>query len=148
MHLLLFIMAMAKAAKPAICTSDFLNYPIGNKGGSYWKPKNFIEGGIRPSLIRVQHDTCRCLPKRERFWPHMVAAAVWVKPNEGTIRIEYEVKEEHTRQIERMLACMGEPEFTVEPMPYKSDIVYTDGRQEVFPRYPIWLYLKDSAVLT
>ena len=108
-------------------------------------PKNFLEGAVRPGLLRVQEDVCRCLPRRSSQWPSLVTADLWVQPNKGKIRIEYELKEEQTPQIDRMLACMGEPNFTVEPMPYKSDIIYPDGREEVFPRYPVWLYLKEDS---
>ena len=67
-----------------------------------------------------------------------------MKPNLGQIRIEYAVKEDKTPQLDRMLACMGEPRLTVDPMPYRSDIVYADGREEVFPRYPIRLYMSNA----
>ena len=73
-----------------------------------------------------------------------MAASIWVKPNVGQIRIEYAVNEERTPQLDKMLACMGEPQLTVERMPYRSDIVYADGREEVFPRYPVLLYLTDG----
>jgi len=112
-----------------------------NRGRS-WLPENFLEGGIRPSLLRVQRDACRCAPRRASKRPEFVEASVWVKPNLGHIRIEYAVKEEKTPQIDKMLACMGEPRLTVEPMPYRSDMVYPDGREEVFPRYPVLLKLK------
>ena len=55
------------------------------------------------------------------------------------------IDEERTKQIDRMLECMGEPEISVTPMPYKSDVVYTDGRKYVFPKYPLWIYLNDEA---
>ena len=145
MHLLFLIMTLAQAAKLPFCTQDLSGYPLPWTGGPLSKPANFREGAVRPGLQRLQDDVCRCLPRRSSKWPDIVMAHLWVEPNKGTIRIEYIVKEQSSRQIERMLECMGDPKFTVEPMPYQTDIIHPDGRKAVFPRYPIWLYLKEDS---
>ena len=143
MPLIWLILGLAQAAKPSICSADLTE--VGLPGGDRsWIPDNFLEGSIRPSLLRIQDDACRCIPRRSRQRPEVVAASIWVKPNVGQIRIEYAVNEERTPQLDKMLACMGEPQLTVEPTPYRSDIVYADGREEVFPRYPVLLYMTDG----
>ena len=143
MHLLLLTLGLAQAAMPPICDADLTEVDLPGRDRS-WLPGNFMEGGIRPSLLRVQEDVCRCTPRRKGQWPEVVRASVWVKPNIGEIRIEYAVNEERTPRMDKMLACLGVPVLTVAPMPYKSDMVYPDGREEVFPRYPIWLHLTDT----
>jgi hypothetical protein len=143
MSLLLLIMTLAHAAKPPICKQDLSDYPLPGREKAYWMPKNFLEGAVRPSLLRLQEDACRCLPRRSSRWPHVIVGDVWTQPNQGKIRIEYTIKEDATPQLERMLECMGEPILVVDPMPYKSDIVYPDGREEVFPRFPLWLYVTE-----
>jgi hypothetical protein len=85
------------------------------------------------------------VPRRSSKWPALVKAHLWVEPNQGKIRIEYLIDEEGTPSIDRMLECMGEPKFSVEPMPYQADIIHPDGRKPVFPRYPVWLYLKEDS---
>ena len=143
MPLIWLILGLAQADRPSICNADLTKVRLSGEARS-WLPDNFLEGGIRPSLLRIQGDACRCIPRRVSKRPELVSASVWVKPNLGQIRIEYAVSEEPTPQLDRMLACMGEPRLTVEPMPYRSDIVYADGREEVFPRYPILLYIADA----
>ena len=71
------------------------------------KPVNFAEGAVRPGLLRVQDDVCRCVPRRSRQWPALVKAHLWIEPNQGKIRIEYIIDEERTQSIDRMLQCMG-----------------------------------------
>ncbi len=145
MHLVFLIMTFAHAAKSPLCTQDFSEYPLPMRTGVLSKPANFAEGAVRPGLLRVQEDMCRCLPRRASRWPALVKSNLWVQPNEGKIRIEYIIDEERTPPIDRMLECMGEPTFDIEPMPYTTDIIYTDGRKAVFPRYPIWMHLKDDS---
>jgi hypothetical protein len=134
MHVLFLIMTLAHAAKPPVCTQDFLAYPLPIQVGSLSKPANFGERAVRPGLLRVQDDVCGCVPRRSSKWPALVKANLWVEPNQGKIRIEYIIDEERTRSIDRMLECMGEPKFSVEPMPYQTDIIYPDGRKAVLPR--------------
>ena len=138
-------MTLAQAAKLPFCTQDLSAYPLPQTGGPLSNPANFREGAVRPGLQRLQDDVCRCLPRRSSKWPDLGIAHLCVEPNKGSIRIEYLVKEQSSRQIERMLECMGEPKLSVEPMPYQTDIIYPDGRKPVFPRYPIWLYLKGDS---
>jgi hypothetical protein len=145
MHLLFLLMTIAGAAEPSFCSQDLLDYPLPMMPGVLSKPANFGEGALRPGLLRLQDDLCRCVPRRSSKWPDIVIAHLWLQPNKGKIRIEYMVKEEQSRQIDRMLECMGEPKFSVEPMPYQSDIIYSDGRKPVFPRYPVWVELKTHA---
>jgi hypothetical protein len=145
MHVLFLIMTLAQAAKPPVCTQDFSVYPLPIQVGSLSKPAHFGEGAVRPGLLRVQDDVCHCVPRRSSKWPALVKAHLWVEPNQGKIRIEYIIDEEGTPSIDRMLECMGEPKFSVEPMPYQTDIIHPDGRKPVFPRYPVWLYLKENS---
>ncbi len=142
MPLLLLIMTLAWAAKPSICFEELSDHPLSSKGRSYWLPTNFLEGAVRPGLLRFQDDLCRCLPKRPSQWPNRVMGYLWVQPNKGRIRIQYVVNDEKSSKIDQMLGCMGEPKFSVKPMPYKSDMIFTDGREAVFPRYPILVVLK------
>jgi hypothetical protein len=146
MHLLFLLMTMAGAADPSLCSQDLSDYPLPMMGGPLSKPANFREGALRPGLLRLQDDLCRCVPRRSSKWPDIVIADLWVQPNKGTIRIEYTVKEQQSRQIDRMLECMGEPKVSVEPMPFQTDIIYTDGRAPVFPRYPVRVELADDRV--
>ena len=143
MPLIWLILGLAQAAKPSICSADLTE--VGLPGGERsWIPDNFLEGVFGPVCFASRTMLCRCIPRRPRQRPEVVAASIWVKPNVGQIRIEYAVNEERTPQLDKMLACMGEPQLTVEPTPYRSDIVYADGREEVFPRYPVLLYMTDG----
>lgn len=144
MNALFLLIAVSQAAKPSICTDDLSTYELPTRRGSMTKPANFTEGAVRPGFVRFRDDMCRCLPWRKRKWPALIKADLWVQPNQGTIKISYAIDEERNQHVDRMLECMGEPNFNVEPMPYTSDMVYTDGRKAVFPRYPIWLYLKEG----
>ena len=145
MHLLFLFMTMAGAAKPPFCKQDLAAFPLPMMPGTLSKPANFGEGALRPGLLRLRDDLCRCVPRRSSKWPDIVIAHLWVQPNKGKIRIEYMVKEQQSQQIDRMLDCMGEPKFSVEPMPYKSDIILPDGQKPIFPRYPVWVYLKEHS---
>ena len=144
MSLLFLITTLAQAATSPLCTQDFLHRPLPVASRLLSKPANFSEGAIRPGLLRVQEDLCRCLPRRSSKWPALVKSNLWVQPNLGKMRIEYIIDEERTKPIARMLECMGEPKFDIEPMPYKSDIIRPDGSEPVFPRYPIWMHLTDG----
>ena len=141
MSLWVLLVSMAHGASPSFCSDDLADFPIPLQGKEAWLPKNFREGGLRPGLLRVQKDLCRCVPRRRHHWPDVVIADVYVTPNQGQVRIEYGLKEPRTTRQGRMLTCMGQPQLTVAPMPYKSDMVYPDGREEVLPRYPIWVEL-------
>ena len=145
MPFLLLFITLAQAAKPSICKSDISTYQLPPAAGGLSGPAGFTEGAVRPGLVRVRDDLCRCVPRRKSKWPDLLKSNLWVRPNEGKIRIEYMIDEERTKHIDRMLECMGEPEISVTPMPYKTDVVYTDGRKYVFPKYPLWIYLSEEA---
>ena len=145
MHVLFMLLTMARAAEPPpFCSQDLSTFPLSLNGKDAWLPKNFKEGALRPGLMRVRDDMCRCLPRLLRHRPDMVKAALYIQPNKGKIRIEYTIEPPWSPQESRMLDCMGEPIMTVEAMPYKSDMVFADGREETFPRYPIWVELDNE----
>jgi len=123
---------------------DLSVFPLSLNGKEAWLPKNFKEGALRPGLMRVRDDLCRCLPRLLRHRPDLVKASLLIQPNEGKIGIDYTIDPPWSPEESRMLDCMGEPMMSVEPMPYKSDIIYTDGREESFPRYPIWVELDNE----
>ena len=145
MHVLLMLLTMARAATPPpFCVEDLSTFPLSLNGKDAWLPKNFKEGALRPGLMRFRDDMCRCLPRLLRHRPDLVKASLHVQPNKGAIRIEYTIDPPWSRQESRMLDCMGKPMMTVESMPYKSDMIFPDGEEEVFPSYPIWAELDNE----
>ena len=69
---------------------------------------------------------------------------VHVEPNTGRVAITYTLRGEDHPRLTRMLRCMGSPQFLVEPMPYTSDIVRSDGRKGTIPPFPLWLHMVDA----
>ena len=141
MHLLFLLVTVAQAAEPPFCSQDLSDYPPPLAGG--FAPKHMRERAVQPGLLRLQEDMCRCLPGLPRNWPSLVKAYLHVDPNGGEMNIEYIIRPQGSRRVSRMYKCMGEPTLTFEPMEYKSDIVYPDGREEVFPAYPVVVDLED-----
>lgn len=137
MHLLFLIVTGVHAAVPPICKADLSDHSVPVSGGPLRAPPDLAERAIRPGLIQVQEDTCRCLPKRRKHRPDRVRATLHIKPNAGTMRLAYTVEPMGTPLIGQMLACMGQPELTFEPMVFVSDIVYSDGTRGNSLRYPV-----------
>jgi len=102
------------------------------------------ERALRPGLMKVQEDTCRCLPKRRKNRPARVRANLHIEPNEGRMRLAYTVEPVGTPPIGRMLECLGEPELAFEPMRYVSDMVYSDGSRASVIRYPVLLTMDNE----
>lgn len=144
MSLLWLFITIAQAAKPAVCSADISRHSFEHRQNRLWLPEGFYERAIRPSMLRLQHDACRCLPRRRSRRPKVAVGHVHVEPNAGRVVISYSLRGEDTPRLERMLRCMGAPSFTVEAMPYTSDIIYPDGRKEVLPPFPLWLHLFDE----
>ena len=129
MTLLWLILTVAHAAKPAVCTADLSEHIRKHRRDAFWLPQGYTERAILPSVHRLQRDACRCLPRRQRRRPEVVMGQVHVEPNAGRVAITYTLRgEDHPDS--RMLRCMGSPQFLVEPMPYTSDIVRSDGRKD------------------
>ena len=119
-----------------ICDQDFSDFRFPSLRGPFVPPEGLEERGLRPSLQYVQQEVCRCLPKRHRHQPSEIRVELHIRPNAGEVTLEYRVEPPWTRPMERMVGCLGEPTLTVEPMPYVTDIVTEDGREEVLG-YPI-----------
>ena len=145
MHLILLFMTWAHAAKDSFCAEDFSAYPL-RAGGTFINSEQYLERAVRPGLLRVQDDLCRCMPRAVRNRPALVKANLHADPNAGEMRVEYIVDSPWSRPVRRMMKCMGEPMLRFEPIHYVSDIIYTDGREEVFPHYPVRIELNNNPV--
>ena len=144
MTLLWLILTVAHAAKPAVCTADLSEHIRKHRRDAFWLPQGYTERAILPSVHRLQRDACRCLPRRLRRRPEVVMGQVHVEPNAGRVAITYTLRGEDHPRLTRMLRCMGSPQFLVEPMPYTSDIVRSDGRKGTIPPFPLWLHMVDA----
>ena len=145
MYLLLLVTNLVCAAKPAFCRAGSANdvFPLREgEGQAYWLPVNFREGALRPGVQRLLIDLCRCLPRRQAKWPASLTGTLWIQPTKGSIRIAYVVSHKDARSVQRIQQCLGESHMKVEPMSYRSDMVFTDGREEAFPPYPVVVHLK------
>ncbi len=136
-------MSVVHAGVPAICRGDLSDTPFPVREGSWSHPKQWVDRALRPGLLRAQEDICRCVPRRRRLQPAEVSAQLRIDPNAGQMTVRYSIEPPLNPQVSQMLACMGQPKVTFEPIAYNSDIVYTDGREEVI-RYPLRLVLKEE----
>ena len=116
MHLLILFVTLAHAAVPAICAEDLSAYPLAVHVGPLQAPKHLVSRALRPGLMKMQEDMCRCLAKFCRNRPSLVKAYLHVDPNGGKTRVEYIVQPPESPPIGRMLECMGEPMLTFEPI--------------------------------
>ena len=134
----------AGAARHPICKQDLSTVNIAPIHGLLAPPADAEERALRPGLVSVQADVCRCLPRRRRHQPDGVLARLHIAPNRGEVRVSYQLhtNAEPARAVGRMQACLGMPTLLVEPMPYRSDMLDGDGQplDEVLV-YPLLLKL-------
>ena len=141
MHLMLLFVSLARAAVPTFCGQGLSEVHLPLSSGPAIHPDHFRERALRPGLMQVQSDLCRCLPRRARNRPAEVTAHLHAEPNAGRMRVEYLVERPWSARVERMMNCMGQPTLSFAPIPYVSDMVLPDGRKEVFPHYPVRIEL-------
>ena len=109
-------------------------------------PEGLEDRGLRPGLLHVQQEVCRCLPRRRSHQPSVIWVLLHIKPNAGEVRVQYHIEPPWTRAMSRMVECLGEPILTVEPMKYRSDIITEDGPLEEVLSYPIEVELGEDGV--
>ena len=109
-------------------------------------PEGMIERGLRPSLLHIQREICRCLPQRQKHQPSHILARLAIQPNAGQIRVKYKTETPWTRPVNRMMECLGEPILSVEPMGYASDMITSEGRVEEVLGYFIMVELGEEGV--
>ena len=109
MHLMLLFVTLARAAELPFCTQDLSDHPLPFSSGRHIEPDHLRERALRPGLMRLREDLCRCLPRWPRNRPALVKAHLHVDPNGGEMRVEYIVKPPWSRPVRQMVKCMGEP---------------------------------------
>ena len=125
------------SSRHPLCKKDFSEVRLPIEHRSFHGPEGFVERGIRPGLLYVQREVCRCLPRRRRHQPASVRANLGIQPNLGEVKVSYRVELPWSRPMRRMVVCLGEPTFTVEPMKYVSDIITEEGRLDEVLDYPL-----------
>ena len=107
--------------KHPICAADYSEFhlPINR----WHLPKDYAGRSVRPGLLYVQAELCRCLPRRRRHQPAEVFAQMHIQPNAGQVRVTYRIDPQDSARLQRMLQCLGEPSISVEPTPYVTDMV-------------------------
>ena len=130
-----------------LCEQDLTERRVPNVSGVLVPPKGMVERGLRPSLIHVQREVCRCLPRRVRNQPEQVLARLQIQPNAGKIQVKYQTETPWTRPVSRMMECLGEPSLSVEPMHYVSDMITQEGREEEVLGYAILVELGQEGVV-
>ena len=110
---------------------------------SAWPGGLFVDGFIWPGILHVHQEVCRCLPRRKRHQPPIIRADLNISPNKGEVHVTYRIDGPQSRPTQRMMACLGEPTLSVEPMAYVSDMITQDGRAEEILVYPIKMVLDD-----
>lgn len=128
--------ALPRHPKRAFCKQDLSAIRLPFHGGGFPAARSLKEHAVRPGLLHVQQELCRCLPRRKRRLPAEVDALLHIQPNAGVVTIHYTVAPSQNRGVGRMMACLGQPTLTVQPIRYVSDIVTKDGKREVL-RYPL-----------
>ena len=128
-----------------LCDEDFSAFRFPPERGPLVPPEEWEDRALRPSLLFIQQEVCRCLPARRSHHPSEVKINLHIRPNAGQITLEYRVASPETQPLEQMVACLGAPTLMVEPMPYVSDIVTEYGREEEVLRYPILLGFEQDA---
>jgi len=131
-------------AKPhPICKNDLSKVPL-NLRGRLMRPAHLEERALRPGVLHVQAEVCRCLPSRPRHQPDAVKAKLHIAPNKGEITVEYIIQspEPDSRRMERMTDCLGHPTMAIEPIPYRSDMRDENGPIEEVFVYPVLLNLE------
>ena len=144
MPFMLLLVTFAHAAKPPFCSQDLSDIPRTVSVGTFIDAEKYRQRVVRPGLMRLQSDLCRCMPFWSRNRPASIKAHLHSKPNKGELRVEYIVKQPWSRPIRRMLKCMGAPKMTFEPIRYVSDMVLPDGKEETFPYFPLVIVLDEK----
>ncbi len=141
---LLLASQLTIARRHPICVGDLSTVPL-NMHGLLMRPVGFEDRALRPGLLNVQADVCRCLPRRRRHHPDAVMARLHIAPNKGEIQVEYILQSTgpRTRPQGRMVPCLGTPTLRVEPMPYRSDMRDANGSADEVLVYPILLQLTE-----
>ena len=136
--------AKRSAAKHPICAQDLSAVALPDQFSGLSGPAGLEGSAIRPGMLRVQQDLCRCLP-RKRHQPAMLRAELHIRPNEGQVDIRYLMDTSLTKPQKRMRSCLGGPTLQVTPMPYKTDMVTADGPVDEVLKYPIHMILDEEA---
>ena len=141
---LLLASQLAIARRHPICDSDLSTVSL-NIHGRLMRPVGLEERALRPGLLHVQADVCRCLPRRRRLHPDAIMARLHIAPNKGEVQVEYILQSigPHTHPQERMTPCLGHPTLQVEPMPYRSDMLDENGTRNEVLVYPILFKLTE-----
>jgi len=126
-----------RSAARAFCALDLSDTPISQGSRRLFGPANLGEGAIRPGLLHVQDDLCRCVPWRRRHQPSVVRAELHIAPNRGHVTVAYRVEQPWSPPVARMVACLGAPMLVVDPLPYRSDMVTEDGPLDEVLVFPI-----------
>lgn len=133
-----------RASHP-ICRSDLSDVPLPEEGRLLSGPRDLDRHAIRPGILKVQDDICRCMP-RSRHQPARVRAELRIHPNEGRVDIHYMLDGPLSPPQKRMRSCLGSPTMDVTPMPYRSDMVTEDGPVDEVLKYPVHMILDEDAV--
>ena len=160
--LLLLLASSALAARPDFCRADLESLSIPWREGVGTPSREEAMRALRPSLLRIQEDICRCI-RKPQHWPEAVQAEVevtpptsactasgqcWglqaeveVTPPMGIAVVRYRVAAELGAAGEELHACMGQPTVTFEAFAYRSDALTGDDRETRF-RYPFKVELE------
>ncbi len=129
-------------AKNPFCKQDLSEVQLPINSSPLVSPEGFVDRGLRPGILHIQKDVCRCLPRRKQHQPSLLSVQMHIKPNAGEIVLEYQADPPWSGPMSRTMACLGKPTLTVEPMRYVSDIITEDGRSEKALVYPVKLELR------
>lgn len=125
------------------CKQDLSEAPLPINPSRLVSPEGFVERGLRPGLLHIQKEVCRCLPRRARDQPEILLIKMHIKPNAGELVLEYQTDPPWSGPTRQMMGCLGKPTLAVEPMPYVSDMITEDGPAEKALVYPIKLTLRE-----
>lgn len=138
--LLVLLASSALAARPDFCRADLESLSIPWREGVGTPSQEEAMRALRPSLLRIQEDICRCI-RKPQHWPEAVQAEVEVTPPMGIAVVRYRVAAELGAAGEELHACMGQPTVTFEAFAYRSDALTGDDRETRF-RYPFKVELE------
>lgn len=138
------IATTVSAAPHPICTSDFSTVPL-SPMGLLEPPARLGEGAVRPGLLHVQAEVCRCLPRRRSHQPEDVLAQLHIAPNDGVVRVAYTFAppDAPPRVVDRLQRCLGGSTLRVEPMAYRSDMIVDGEPVDEELMYPLRLVLTE-----
>ena len=130
-------------AENPLCEQDLSQVRLPPLIGLLVPPEGVEVRALRPGVMHVQQEVCRCIPRWRRHQPKHIVVQLHIQPNWGKVTVESTVETPWTRPQQRMMACLGKPTFTVDPMPYRSDIITPDGPREEGLGYNILVVLDD-----